>query len=138
MRSRYPRHRHFNPRAPQGARPSPSATISSYAQFQSTRSARSATEAVPDADNAQTISIHALRRERDYGMHIERLTASSFQSTHSAGSATCSAKRRIDTSTISIHALRRERDRQQACGNVVRDISIHALRRERDDMTRMS
>ena len=88
MRSRYPRHRHFNPRAPQGARPrllvdcADPALISIHAL----RKERDVAFHVVDA--VRHISIHALRRERDYGMHIERLTASSFQSTRSAGSAT--------------------------------------------------
>ena len=148
---------YFNPRAPQGARQRRGCCPRTISQFQSTRSAGSATVEIAEA-----------------------LSYTEFQSTRSAGSATCSAKRRIDTSTISIHALRRERDFSTICstpsarnfnprapqgarpyalevsdgslrfqstrsaGSATsrirrpfhrRQISIHALRRERDIMT---
>ena len=55
----------FNPRAPQGARPAVFMDNRSFAQFQSTRSAGSATACSGCLRNRSFISIHALRRERD-------------------------------------------------------------------------
>ena len=65
---------------------------------------------MPDADNAQTISIHALRRERDQVIKLFTVLRQ-----------------------ISIHALRRERDDRRALCRISHNISIHALRRERDN-----
>ena len=78
---------YFNPRAPQGARRSPSNTAAITTEFQPTRSAGSATLFRICGERVKRISIHALRRERDKTRTV-----------------------RLDPSDISIHALRRERD----------------------------
>ena len=57
----------FNPRAPQGARPRSRQTSATNAAFQSTRSARSATATSEPPAARSSISIHALRKERDVG-----------------------------------------------------------------------
>ena len=100
----------FNPRAPQGARRLIKNLNDTYIEFQSTRSARSAT-AWLSARNVHTdVSIHALRKERDTDrMGLSRVNLSfnprapqgarprrnpcclppaEFQSTRSARSAT--------------------------------------------------
>ena len=124
-------------------------------EFQSTRSARSATKRALDKMVGSGISIHALREERDDPMLWEALKeeisihalreerdsipelfsiyTDEFQSTRSARSATCVNSRRDgDSSSISIHALREERDNQQGWADKGGNISIHALREERD------
>ena len=55
----------FNPRAPHGARRGYGVPASASAPFQSTRSAWSATGSVRTSDAPSSISIHALRMERD-------------------------------------------------------------------------
>ena len=78
---------HFNPRAPHGARPFPVIRKEGIAGFQSTRSAWSATPDFSEAEGLTSISIHALRMERDCTLCIYHCQ-----------------------SYISIHALRMERD----------------------------
>ena len=56
---------YFNPRAPQGARQCLFAHLGLHELFQSTRSAGSATLYGPSPLSLGSISIHALRRERD-------------------------------------------------------------------------
>ena len=82
-----PRH-NFNPRAPQGARPSLRSSRTRTEKFQSTRSARSATQYLVDHNIAKA-----------------------FQSTRSARSATARHAEAHHRAAISIHALRKERDR---------------------------
>ena len=124
---------YFNPRAPRGARRHDDQPGQSARGFQSTRSARSATQRVAAGNIGYSISIHALREERDrFG---------------------CFPCQILDI--ISIHALREERDEAVASPqNAEPDfnpraprgarpackvaewryiiISIHALREERD------
>ena len=57
-------------------------------QFQSTRSAWSATSERAAAERAAAISIHALRMERDAWLSRSSLSSHQFQSTRSAWSAT--------------------------------------------------
>ncbi len=57
--------RNFNPRAPRGARHLPHLYQEPPIQFQSTRSARSATNPRFSQTWYRQISIHALREERD-------------------------------------------------------------------------
>ena len=78
---------YFNPRAPQGARHEADGSHKIVTQFQSTRSARSATRTDELIARGIRISIHALRKERDgyYEPYSGRFG-------------------------ISIHALRKERD----------------------------
>ncbi len=80
-------------------------------RFQSTRSARSATLLTRCRSQTIKISIHALREERD-DMRVWMRTANW---------------------RISIHALREERDPTKIREHIrIRQISIHALREERD------
>ena len=123
-------------------------------EFQSTRSARSATDEESAEVVYKTISIHALRKERDphnrsaadaqrisiHALRKERdnspmtLPAEAiFQSTRSARSATAAGYGGGSEGCISIHALRKERDHLTASAIAPIYISIHALRKERDD-----
>ena len=81
------RNGNFNPRAPQGARLYIRPRYCNKHLFQSTRSARSATSICRSSPTRSEISIHALRKERDFR-------------------SACIIKEGI----ISIHALRKERD----------------------------
>ena len=89
-RHQQPHHvrRHFNPRAPRGARPR------FFRLF----------------ILGGIISIHALREERDAKANKRATTAIEFQSTRSARSATCQLNFICQFMAISIHALREERD----------------------------
>ena len=78
---------YFNPRAPQGARLHRKAQGEEGGKFQSTRSARSATQ-----------------------LSIVATHGATFQSTRSARSATKEAAFLCLPRRISIHALRKERD----------------------------
>ena len=101
--------KHFNPRAPQGARQPRHFGIQLYRHF----NPRAPQRARPEFDSD--------------GQCYQR-----FQSTRSAGSATGRNHRAVRPQGISIHALRRERDAPRIDGLIVYNISIHALRRERD------
>ena len=105
--------KHFNPRAPQGARQDGIIVRYDRKEFQSTRSAGSATAQERRRSHDWEISIHALRRERD--IRVDDV---------------------MKTNAISIHALRRERDFGLDDALHFEFISIHALRRERDVHTR--
>ena len=59
---------YFNPRAPRGARPGAQSRCGTPSPFQSTRSARSATQQAYIQAATKAISIHALREERDGGI----------------------------------------------------------------------
>ena len=100
--------------------------------FQSTRSARSATQLHPVNGIHINVSIHALRKERDLLSGMYEGTTTVFQSTRSARSATAndSVIRRLKT--VSIHALRKERDVEDFASVGILCVSIHALRKERD------
>ena len=80
----------FNPRAPRGARPCPCSALSVFSIFQSTRSARSATDDGAPTLKRPLISIHALREERDPDSIGRVNYGKLFQSTRSARSATSS------------------------------------------------
>ena len=77
--------------------------------FQSTLSVRRATWHPLTMEQSEAISIHALRKESDFGFR------GSVAGKH-----------------ISIHALRKESDRVQLRLGQVGAISIHALRKESD------
>jgi len=79
-------------------------------EFQSTRSAWSATGLVSVKNESLAISIHALRMERDIFRFELDANRDTFQSTRSAWSATCCQAKSGTPKTISIHALRMERD----------------------------
>ena len=77
--------------------------------FQSTLSVRRATWRPLTMEQSEAISIHALRKESDFGF-----------------------RRSVAGKHISIHALRKESDRVQLRLGQVGAISIHALRKESD------
>ena len=146
--------RHFNPRAPQGARRRRSLSRQMRSEFQSTRSAGSATLNTKAQIRSIRISIHALRRERDSPRRRRRgrrryfnprapqgarplsppqeVIVKAFQSTRSAGSATSPSNiisvlfrfQSTRSAGSATHTARHWHRRQS--------ISIHALRRERD------
>ena len=105
-------------------------------QFQSTRSAWSATSVWHHPELRHLISIHALRMERDtpprasgkrsaISIHALRMERDPY------------ARRKLDLCRISIHALRMERDGRRREERAGRLISIHALRMERDFEVRL-
>ena len=126
------------------------------ALFQSTPSARRATDHDIDRIAASGISIHALREESDWVLASAMLAASIFQSTPSARRATDKpCQPQTHGQQISIHALREESDLQclvtwsshryfnprpprgerrftALCSRRSSAISIHALREESD------
>ena len=102
-------------------------------QFQSTRSARSATLSASLIVSTASISIHALREERD-GSYMRHVCGYWGISIHALREERDIGVFQIAGYglPISIHALREERDlliRQIVSHNI---ISIHALREERD------
>ena len=102
-------YRHFNPRAPQGARPTAGSLYSVQLLFQSTRSARSATELRPrDVDSWIFQSTRSARSATLPDIFAPQLLQ--FQSTRSARSATPVDIVYAQFRHISIHALRKERD----------------------------
>ena len=144
----------FNPRPPRRGRLDRRSRSESRTAFQSTPSAKRATQRLQRLTYDEPISIHALREEGDdkidpiqrgvlhfnprpprRGRPQRRLRAHSrreFQSTPSAKRATRKEHKNRPKCTISIHALREEgdtggRDRQRSAA-----ISIHALREEGD------
>ena len=84
------------------------------------------------AEVSRSISIHALREERDYTPGRVFFSPIIFQSTRSARSATFTLLADTHRTQISIHALREERDAFSDPHHKGKDISIHALREERD------
>ena len=80
-----------------------------WRKFQSTLSVRRATIESVESRETHDISIHALRKESDFGF-----------------------RRSVAGKHISIHALRKESDRVQLRLGQVGAISIHALRKESD------
>ena len=126
------------------------------AEFQSTRSARSATDIDVSFDGASDISIHALREERDHaarpparppphfnpraprGARPSRRFRKAASSPHFNPRAPRGARHHPTSNyalstSISIHALREERDTRSPSLVKSISISIHALREERDD-----
>ena len=104
-------HRYFNPRPPRGGRPQQSVPRQKKTGFQSTPSARRATEALRAQVTNSKISIHALREEGDDTALSPPASPMIFQSTPSARRATrVSLHKGKQKDTISIHALREEGD----------------------------
>ncbi len=101
---------YFNPRPPRGERRTAFSTNSSSRLFQSTPSARRATQAIMQGVYNHIISIHALREEGDALWACFRCAACLFQSTPSARRATNEAHFNQVPNLISIHALREESD----------------------------
>ena len=100
----------FNPRPPRGGRQCLLATLLLPALFQSTPSARRATNKIEGVNSTRKISIHALREEGD-GLGLRGGNDLwIFQSTPSARRATKGHGRGNRGYGISIHALREEGD----------------------------
>ena len=100
----------FNPRPPRGGRLILMYRLTMTSVFQSTPSARRATDHLAGAREVGVISIHALREEGDLTGKRERLELYLFQSTPSARRATPHLCPEILPVRISIHALREEGD----------------------------
>ena len=100
--------------------------------FQSTLSVRRATDRRDAAAEAEKISIHALRKERDWMTARRNGSRKSFQSTLSVRRATARPASTCSNKSISIHALRKESDSNRTCRDTRQPISIHALRKESD------
>ena len=155
VRAIVPAEMYFNPRPPRGERRTPWSGTTSGSTFQSTPSARRATQSGLHGPYQRLISIHALREESDQERQEGRnafdyfnprpprgerpkITAADivggvFQSTPSARRATGSQPDALTVQTISIHALREESDYISL--HTFTDssrISIHALREESD------
>ena len=101
---------HFYPRPPRGGRREGKLTAYTRGEFLSTPSARRATIEALGWEEANKISIHALREEGDRECMCRPASA-----------------------LISIHALREEGDANGYCTCCDCEISIHALREEGDD-----
>ena len=134
----------FNPRPPRGGRPSAAFSARFRSLFQSTPSARRATDGFQLGGPALEISIHALREEGDTVPSSEttsvedfnprpprggrpRQAAASvpqcgFQSTPSARRATRRPGRKPGSCAISIHALREEGDLQSGMWSMANTI----------------
>ena len=69
-------------------------------------------------EGATTVSIHALRKERDTVRMTIVQPRVEFQSTRSARSATIYHMERVVVVAVSIHALRKERDTRHNQCNV--------------------
>ena len=82
---RFRRARHFNPRAPRGARLKQQERLRQSRRFQSTRPAWGATPYVVTVDKTTGISIHAPRVGRDSTFKRRSFTSSLFQSTRPRG-----------------------------------------------------
>ena len=103
----------FNPRPPRGGRRQIGGCPLPITEFQSTPSARRATQVVELASHDLEISIHALREEGDAGSFFLSESFGRFQSTPSARRATDLLLLRLLVPIISIHALREEGDRRR-------------------------
>ena len=100
--------------------------------FQSTPSARRATEKALRYKLAKWISIHALREEGDDGTLMQSTDPTNFNPRPPRGGRP--PKRDVEHGKhhISIHALREEGDLFLFCPGTPALISIHALREEGD------
>ena len=123
---------YFNPRPPRGERLEAHNSQVSAKIFQSTPSARRATE--PDAKwpNQHAISIHALREESDREPQPRKYLQSYFNPRPPRGERLAEHKLSERDLEISIHALREESDAQPEHQPQRLHISIHALREESD------
>ena len=156
MRFRPARLLYFNPRPPRGGRPRGCASFWTGRRFQSTPSARRATELLrhywylyldfnprpprggrPAVDchvlSPGHISIHALREEGDVEAWKMNICPCQFQSTPSARRATFHPQVQPDMRDIfqSTPSARRATNLAR-CGCIGSSISIHALREEGD------
>ena len=103
----------FNPRAPCGARPNPSACTVTTEEFQSTRPVWGATPCEYLKIKKGGISIHAPRVGRDALQGFGTKAPSRFQSTRPVWGATGAGEAERGEAAISIHAPRVGRDRQK-------------------------
>ena len=99
--------------------------------FQSTLSVRRATWRPLTMEQSEAISIHALRKESDFGFRGS--VAGKHISIHALRKESDRVQLRLgQVGAISIHALRKESDIHADAGLGRVDISIHALRKESD------
>ena len=105
--------------------------------FQSTLSVRRATWRPLTMEQSEAISIHALRKESDFGFRGS--VAGKHISIHALRKESDRVQLRLgQVGAISIHALRKESDACRLAGNGSVLISIHALRKESDLTTTVS
>ena len=102
----------FNPRPPRGGRLDYFGINEDILQFQSTPSARRATNCGPGYRNPRQISIHALREEGDVGFAAGAAWGSNFNPRPPRGGRRVPPASSSACGTISIHALREEGDTQ--------------------------
>ena len=147
----------FNPRPPRGGRPKHRRPKQHRKEFQSTPSARRATDGKASIAGAIAISIHALREEGDVlGFRIQdrpeisihalreegddllvvpKVSSLNFNPRPPRGGRRTSSWPYDAFIQISIHALREEGDEPKYHRRIVaRFISIHALREEGDQL----
>ena len=146
----------FNPRPPRGERLLPAGCRDTGCQFQSTPSARRATQThgvlrpLPFVDfnprpprgerrkgrvpgiSGNVISIHALREESDWAIPTAKLTPVVFQSTPSARRATCNSGLLHFRQKFQSTPSARRATPGRAYFIPAERISIHALREESD------
>ena len=100
----------FNPRPPRGGRPCGRPWQSSTTTFQSTPSARRATDANKNLQSANLISIHALREEGDRHEPANINGTANFNPRPPRGGRRATYAYDPGAAGISIHALREEGD----------------------------
>ena len=122
----------FNPRPPRGGRPRPAAVWKAWRAFQSTPSARRATQLPPLVVGVAGYFNPRPPRGGRLQESLALLTVAEFQSTPSARRATKTVGDRHKALEISIHALREEGDCLSSSSKRFFMISIHALREEGD------
>ena len=105
--------RHFNPRAPCGARLAGNGLTYAELKFQSTRPVRGATTLAQVRLASMIISIHAPRAGRDENQAMYTDLGLTFQSTRPVRGATRSSSVHHAALVISIHAPRAGRDRER-------------------------
>ena len=129
----FPWMKHFNPRAPYGARPTTTREIPKTKGFQSTRPIRGATKPPKQAEDQQSISIHAPHTGRDKADNDIRPRISiSIHAPHTGRDAQA-ALLLLGDLEISIHAPHTGRDVHPSPEAPARiDISIHAPHTGRD------
>ena len=102
--------RYFNPRPPRGGRPMCGVSRSQTQQFQSTPSARRATDGVLVGRGRRAISIHALREEGDSSFPSALEPLKYFNPRPPRGGRLPARPAESHDQRISIHALREEGD----------------------------
>ena len=128
--------RHFNPRAPCGARLKKLQAGDVHDKFQSTRPVRGATTIKPNSKPQQGISIHAPRAGRDDFGYAQQRYRKDFNPRAPCGARRSECPNAHRQAAISIHAPRAGRDhRHEHHLSHLRLISIHAPRAGRDSLS---